>query len=93
MKKLKQRIIDAFNNYFGAKSFEAAVKKAAKINQETGKKMFVVLVGGDFAAISKQDFKRVWKSNPNMKIKKIDRWEKGLYEFKRNSKSNNTSSN
>jgi orotidine-5'-phosphate decarboxylase len=83
LQKLKQKFIKWHNNYFGKKSFEAALKKAEKINKTTNKKVFVVMVNREWEAVPKQDFKKLWHKTPAMKHKTIQEWENNMYEFKR----------
>ena len=81
VEKLQSRFIIWFNNYFGKKSWEAALAKAKKINTLTGKKMYVILLNGEYVAVPKQEFKIMWQRNPAMKQKTLADWQKHIYEY------------
>jgi hypothetical protein len=73
------RIIDRINNYLLKKSFKAAQVQCRKRN----KKMWIVLVNGEYVAMSKQEFKIIWKNTPAMKWLTIQQWQERVYEFKK----------
>ena len=72
-------IIHKISNYLLAKSFKAAKIACSKSN----KKMFVVLINGEYVAISKMEFKILWQRTPAMKKLTIQEWQYRIYEFKK----------
>lgn len=84
------KAINLINRHLLKKSFAAAKAAAKKEYEATGKKMWVVLVNGDFEAIPKKDFKEVWNRTPGMKFRSIAEWKKRVYEFDPNREQNNS---
>jgi hypothetical protein len=76
-----QKFIQKLNRYLLKKSFAAAEKKAKKIKEETGKKVWVFLWNGDFEAMTKQDFKIMWQCVGGLKKRSIEAWQKLVYEY------------
>ena len=78
LKNLWQFFIDKINNYLLDKSFTAAKRKCVGSN----KKMWIVMHRGNYEAISKEQFKEFWRSNPAAKKLSIQDWEQHITEFK-----------
>ena len=69
------------NKYFGKLSFAAAKKACAALQKQVpGKKMFIILLKGEYIAIGKKEFKTLWKQNPKMKEFTIQEWQYKIYE-------------
>ena len=77
----KLRLIDRINKWLLKKSWKAADEKAKSISGGTGKKVYVFLWDGNFEAMPKQDFKRMWHNRPGMKKRTLEQWKKYVHEY------------
>lgn len=78
-------LINKINSFLMNKSWRAALATAKKISESTNKKVWIILLHGEFVAIPKQDFKIMWQRNPKMKCKTIAEWQKTVYEYEQKS--------
>ena len=83
--EIGQNFINKINTFLLNKSWQAALAQAKKINSGTGKKVWIILLHGEFLAIPKQEFKIMWQRNPKMKCKTIAQWQKTVYEYEQQS--------
>lgn len=77
----KIKFVQWHNNKFGKISFTKAQKAADALRKlYPGKKMFIILLRGEYVAIGKKEFKQMWKCNPKMKEYTIQEWQYKIYE-------------
>jgi hypothetical protein len=77
----KLRFVQWHNKTFGKISFAKAQQAADAIRKlRPGKKMFIILLAGEYVTIGKKEFKELWKRNPKMKEFTIQEWQHKIYE-------------
>lgn len=73
------RIIQTLNRWRLAVSFQLAKWECEGSN----KKMWIVLVNGNYKAMTKEHFKRSWRGNTPAKKLSIQEWEHHITEYKK----------
>lgn len=77
----KIKFVQWHNKKFGDISFAKAKKAADAVRKlYPGKKMFIILLRGEYVAIGKKEFKTMWRQNPAMKEFTIQEWQYKIYE-------------
>lgn len=85
-----RKLIYRLNRYLIKKSFKAAEQRARKLAEEKGSVVWVFMWNGDFEAMTKKAFKRMWHDKPAMKKRTIAEWSKLVYEYRADRRQVNT---